>query len=57
MTSWEKKKGSYFMQDNGTGHKEKKKRYLANSRKFVDYGLLDLQIWIHMILLVHNTER
>jgi len=23
---------SYFTQDNGTGHTEKKKRYLANSR-------------------------
>jgi len=28
----EKKKYSYFIQDNGTGHTEKKKRYLANSR-------------------------
>jgi hypothetical protein len=40
----EGKRYSYFMQDNGTGHTEKKKIYLANSREFVDYGLLDLQI-------------
>jgi truncated hemoglobin YjbI len=40
----EEKMYSHFMQDNGTGHTEKKKRYLANSKKFVDYGLLDLHI-------------